>query len=52
MRACLALLTGGAPAAPRYFVKIFGLSTAKALERFVGEVRKLPPDVHPLVRAA
>lgn len=52
VRACLALLTGGAPAAPRYFVKVFGPTTARTLERLVGEVRKLPPDVHPLVEAA
>lgn len=52
VRGCLALLTGGAPAAPRNFVKIFGPSTAHTLERLVGEVRKLPPDVHPLVQAA
>jgi pimeloyl-ACP methyl ester carboxylesterase len=52
VRACLSLLTGGAPAAPRYFVKIFGSSTARTIERLVGEVRKLPPEVHPLVQAA
>jgi pimeloyl-ACP methyl ester carboxylesterase len=52
VRACLSLLTGGAPAAPRYFVKVFGPSTARTIERLVGEVRKLPPEVHPLVQAA
>ena len=52
VRACLALLTGGAPAAPRTFVKVFGPSTARTLERLVGEVRKLPPEVHPRVQAA
>ncbi len=51
VRACLALLTGGAPAAPRYFVKVFGPTTARTLERLVGEVRKLPPDLHPVVQA-
>jgi len=51
VRACLALLTGGAPGAPRGFVKIFGPTTARTLERLVGEVRKLPPDVHPVVQA-
>lgn len=51
VRACLALLTGGAPAAPRGFVKIFGPTTARTLERMVGEVRKLPPHVHPVVQA-
>jgi pimeloyl-ACP methyl ester carboxylesterase len=52
VRACLALLTGGAPAVPRHFVKVFGPATARTLERLVGEVRKLPADIHPLVRAA
>lgn len=51
VRACLALLTGGAPAVPRNFVKIFGPTAARTLERLVGEVRKLPPEVHPLVQA-
>jgi pimeloyl-ACP methyl ester carboxylesterase len=51
VRACLALLTGGAPAAPRNFVKIFGPTAAHTLERLVGEVRKLPPELHPTVRA-
>jgi pimeloyl-ACP methyl ester carboxylesterase len=51
VRVCLALLTGGAPGAPRRFVKIFGPTAARTLERLVGEVRKLPPEVHPLVQA-
>lgn len=51
VRACLALLTGGAPGAPRRFVRIFGPTTARTLERLVGEVRKLPPEVHPAVQA-
>jgi pimeloyl-ACP methyl ester carboxylesterase len=51
VRACLALLTGGAPGAPRRFVWIFGPSAAHTLERLVGEVRKLPPEVHPVVKA-
>jgi pimeloyl-ACP methyl ester carboxylesterase len=51
VRACLALLTGGAPAAPRRFVKVFGPTAAGTLERLVGEVRKLPPGVHPIVQA-
>jgi pimeloyl-ACP methyl ester carboxylesterase len=52
VRACLALLTGGVPGAPRRFVKVFGPTTARTLERLVGEVRKLPPAIHPLVQAA
>lgn len=51
VRACLALLTGGAPGAPRRFVRIFGPTAAGTLERLVGEVRKLPADIHPIVQA-
>ena len=51
VRACLALLTGGAPGAPRRFVRVFGPTAARTLERLVGEVRKLPPAVHPTVQA-
>jgi pimeloyl-ACP methyl ester carboxylesterase len=51
VRACLALLTGGAPAVPRHFVKVFDPTTARTLERLVGEVRKLPPEVYPAVQA-
>jgi pimeloyl-ACP methyl ester carboxylesterase len=51
VRACLALLTGGAPGAPRRFVRIFGPTAARTLERLVGEVRKLPAEVHPIVQA-
>lgn len=51
VRACLALLTGGVPGAPRRFVRIFGPTAARTLERLVGEVRKLPADVHPIVQA-
>jgi pimeloyl-ACP methyl ester carboxylesterase len=51
VRACLSLLTGGAPGAPRRFVRVFGPTAARTLERLVGEVRKLPPAVHPVVQA-
>jgi pimeloyl-ACP methyl ester carboxylesterase len=50
VRACLTLLTEGAPGAPRRFVKVFGPTAAHTLERLVGEVRKLPADVHPIVQ--
>ena len=50
VRACLMLLTGGSPGAPRWFVKAFGPAAAQTLERLVGEVRKLPPDVHPVLQ--
>jgi len=51
VRACLTLLTSGLPAAPRHFVKLFGPTTARTLERIVGEVRKLPPGIQPVVQA-
>lgn len=51
VRASLALLTGGAPAAARTFSRTFGPTAAQTLERLVGEARKLPPEVHPLVQA-
>ena len=51
VRAGLALLTDGAPGVPRRFVRVFGSTTAQTLERLVGEVRKLPPEVHPIVQA-
>jgi len=51
VRAGLALLTDGAPGVPRTFVRIFGPTAAGTLERLVGEVRKLPPEVHPVVQA-
>jgi len=51
VRGCLALLTGGAPGAPRRFVRLFGPTAARTLERLVGEVRKLPPDLHPVVQS-
>jgi pimeloyl-ACP methyl ester carboxylesterase len=51
VRASLALLTGGAPGAARQFAKVFGPTAAHTLERLVGEVRKLPPELHQTVRA-
>lgn len=51
VRASLALLTGGAPGVPRNSVRLLGPTAARMLERLVGEVRKLPPDVHPIVEA-
>lgn len=51
VRACLALLTGGAPGAPRRVVKLLGPTAAHRVERLVGEVRKLPAAVHPVVQA-
>jgi pimeloyl-ACP methyl ester carboxylesterase len=51
VRASLAFLTGGAPGVPRTFARFFGPTAAHTLERLVGEVRKLPADVHPIVQA-
>jgi pimeloyl-ACP methyl ester carboxylesterase len=51
VRACLALLTSGAPGVPRNVVRMFGPTTARTVERLVGEVRKLPAEVHPVVQA-
>jgi pimeloyl-ACP methyl ester carboxylesterase len=50
VRACLALLTGGAPGVPRTFLRVFGPAATRTVEHLVGEVRKLPPDVHPVVQ--
>jgi pimeloyl-ACP methyl ester carboxylesterase len=51
VRLCLALLSGGAPAAPRRFSRLFGPQAAALLEHMVGEVQKLPPEVLPSVQA-
>jgi pimeloyl-ACP methyl ester carboxylesterase len=51
VRACLTLLTGGAPGVPRNAVRALGPRALRTLEHLVGEVRKLPPEVHPLVQA-
>jgi pimeloyl-ACP methyl ester carboxylesterase len=51
VRACLTLLTGGAPGAPRQLVRLLGPTAARRVEHLVGEVRKLPSDVHPIVQA-
>jgi pimeloyl-ACP methyl ester carboxylesterase len=51
VRASLALLTGGHPGAPRAFVKLLGRRASGTLERLVGEVRKLPPELYPAVQA-
>ncbi|HJU41934.1 MAG TPA: alpha/beta hydrolase [Vicinamibacterales bacterium] len=50
VRASLNLLTGGAPAGPRHFSKLFGPTAARTLARLVGEVRKLPPESYPIVQ--
>jgi pimeloyl-ACP methyl ester carboxylesterase len=51
VRACLALLTGGAPGVPRNFVRMLGPRALRTLEHLVGEVQKLPSEIHPAVQA-
>ena len=51
VRFSLALLSGGAPAAPRQFSRMFGRKAAALLEHLVDEVQKLPPEVLPSVQA-
>lgn len=51
VRGCLALLTGGTPGVPRNFVRLLGPRALRTLEHLVGEVRKLPPEIHPVVQA-
>lgn len=50
VRLLLDLLAGGRPGAPRRAARLFGPTAARTLERLVGEVRKLPPEVHAIVR--
>jgi pimeloyl-ACP methyl ester carboxylesterase len=50
VRASLALLTGGLPGVPRTMVKALGPRASGTLERLVGEVRKLPPELYPVVK--
>jgi pimeloyl-ACP methyl ester carboxylesterase len=50
-RALLALLVGGAPAAPQRFSRLFGNTVSQTLGRLVSEVRKLPPGTYPLMEA-
>jgi pimeloyl-ACP methyl ester carboxylesterase len=51
VRLSLRLLSGGAPAAPRQFSRLFGTSAAALMQHMVGEVQKLPPEVLPAVQA-
>ena len=51
VRAALDLLTGGRPGVPRTFVKVLGPRASGTLERLVGEVRKLPPELYPAVQS-
>jgi pimeloyl-ACP methyl ester carboxylesterase len=51
VRLLLALLSGGATAAPRQVSRMFGRKAAALMEHMVGEVQKLPPEVLPFVQA-
>jgi pimeloyl-ACP methyl ester carboxylesterase len=51
VRACGALVMRGAPGAPRAFLRMFGPTATATIERLVGEIAKLPPEVHPIVQA-
>ena len=51
VRLSLALLSGGAHAAPRRFSRLFGKSAAALMQHMVGEVQKLPTEVLPAVQA-
>ena len=50
-RGLLALLIGGAPAAPQRFSRLFGATAAQTLGRLVNEMRKLPPELYPVMQA-
>ena len=51
VRVCLSLLSRGSPGVPRRFSRLFGRSATALLERMVGEVQKLPPEVLPAIQA-
>jgi pimeloyl-ACP methyl ester carboxylesterase len=51
VRACGALLLRGAPTGPRTFLRLFGPTATNTVERLVGEIGKLPADVHPIVHS-
>lgn len=46
----LSWLTGGRPERSRRVAHAFGPAVGRALERFVGEVRKLPEELYPVVQ--
>jgi pimeloyl-ACP methyl ester carboxylesterase len=50
VRLALSWLTGGRPRASRRAAYAFGPRVGRTLERLVGEVRKLPEDLHPVMR--
>ena len=50
VRVALSWLTGGKPGASRRAAYAFGPRVGQTLERLVGEVRKLPEDLHPVMQ--
>jgi pimeloyl-ACP methyl ester carboxylesterase len=51
VRACLNLLVRGSTGVPRRVSRAFGAEASTVLTRLVGEVRKLPEEAWPAVRA-
>jgi pimeloyl-ACP methyl ester carboxylesterase len=50
VRIALSWLTGGRPSASRRVAYAFGSRVGRTLERIVGEVRKLPEELHPVMQ--
>ena len=50
VRVALSWLTGGRPDASRRLAHAFGPAVGRTLERIVGEVRKLPEELHPVMQ--
>ena len=51
VRALLSLLSGGAPRVPGTLIKTLGPTAAGKLRHLVTQVRKLPPEMYPVVQA-
>jgi pimeloyl-ACP methyl ester carboxylesterase len=47
---CLDLLARGRTDGPRRVARLFGPTVARTLERLIGEVRKLPPSLYPVLQ--
>jgi pimeloyl-ACP methyl ester carboxylesterase len=50
VRVALSWLTGGKPEASRRVAYAFGRRVGRTLERLIGEVRKLPEELHPVMQ--
>jgi pimeloyl-ACP methyl ester carboxylesterase len=50
VRVALSWLTGGKPERSRRVAHAFGPGVATTLERIIGEVRKLPEELHPVIQ--